>query len=45
MLEQIADAAWIGALWGVWIGVAGLISSVVLLIVMIMFRAIDEWDR
>lgn len=45
MLEQIADAAWIGALWGVGIGVAGLISSVAVIVVMIMFRAIDEWDR
>lgn len=45
MLEQIADAAWIGALWGIGIGIAGFVSSVFIGVVMIMFRAIDEWDR
>lgn len=45
MLEQIAYAAWIGTLWGIGIGVAGLISSVFIGAVMIMFRVIDEWDR
>lgn len=45
MLEQISDAAWIGTLWGIGVGVAGLISSVFIGVMMIMFRVIDEWDR
>lgn len=44
-MEEILNAAWIGLLWGTGIGVASLVSSAVMIVVMMVFRAIDEWDR